>query len=442
MISVGRVDMIPITSIKIGSRARQDLGDLQGLESSMKESGLAQPLAVKSLGNDEYLLLAGERRYTVLLANQVSHVPVRIYEEDLTELEMKIIEKAENFHRKDMEYHELDALILEIHRLEQKEKGAAAPGPGHEAGHTLSDTGEVFGITGASVSTAIRRAEAREVFPELFENCKTQKDASKVLKRMDEAVVKDAIARRIDRDKVGKSTVAKLANSYITGDFFEGVKKIPNSVMHIVEVDSPYAIDLKGVKKGKLVSEDYNEIDPSDYRDFIARVLKECYRVMTDHSWLIWWFGPEPWFETVYNEIINAGFKSTRLVGIWTKPSAQSMSPETRLANSYETFFYAWKGTPVLNKAGRSNIFNFSPVPPQNKTHPTEKPIELMEEIYNTFAFPGSRILIPFLGSGAGLISAYKLGMTGLGFELSKGYRDSFLVRVNSLGEITPSQEV
>ena len=101
-----------------------------------------------------------------------------------------------------------------------------------------------------------------------------------------------------------------------------------------------------------------------------------------------------------------------------------------RLANTYESFYYAWKGQPALNKAGHGNEFNAPPVPPQQKTHPTERPVELMSEIYTTFAFPGSRILIPFLGSGNGLISAHLNGMSALGFELSKGYRDSFLVKV------------
>jgi site-specific DNA-methyltransferase (adenine-specific) len=96
-------------------------------------------------------------------------------------------------------------------------------------------------------------------------------------------------------------------------------------------------------------------------------------------------------------------------------------------------FFYAWKGRPALNKPGRSNVFNFSPVSPQQKTHPTERPVDLMTEIYDTFAFTGSRVLIPFLGSGSGLIAADNLSMSPIGFELSKSYRDSFLVKVHNM---------
>jgi site-specific DNA-methyltransferase (adenine-specific) len=225
-------------------------------------------------------------------------------------------------------------------------------------------------------------------------------------------------------------------NNFILKDFFEGVKEIPDESMHLVEIDPPYAINLSKAKKvdgeSKYIQSDYNEIDIENYLNFLSKTFKECYRAMSEHSWLICWFGMHPWFETVYEEIISAGFSSTRLCGIWTKKTGQSKRPEMYLANAYETFFYAWKGRPALNKPGRSNIFDFSPVTPQNKVHPTERPIELMMEIYDTFAFPGSRILIPFLGSGSGLIAASKLGMAGVGFELSKGYRDSFLLRVNS----------
>ncbi len=103
------------------------------------------------------------------------------------------------------------------------------------------------------------------------------------------------------------------------------------------------------------------------------------------------------------------------------------------LASSYESLFYAWKGRPAIAKQGRSNEFRFDPIPHQQKVHPTERPIELMKEIYETFAFPGSRVGIPFLGSGSGLFAAKQAGMNGIGFELSKAYRDSFLVRVNNM---------
>ena len=434
-INVGSVAMVSIDSISVGERARKEMGNLNDMELSLKESGLITPLAVKLNADGSYQLLAGERRFRILQKNQVPVVPVRVYEDELSEFEMLVIEKSENFFRKDFEYWEYDKLVADIHRLQQAEYGVKAPGPGH-AGWTVEDTGNMVGVTKGHASVAIKRNEAREAFPELFVNCKTQQDATKLLKKLDEAAVKHVMAAKIESSPT-TSRLSQLSKMYIVKDFFAGVKEIPDSIIHLVEIDPPYAIDLHGQKKSDgescYVAEDYNEMPAEYYPELMSKVFKECYRVMADHSWLICWFAPEPHFETIYKSLIAAGFATTRMVGIWTKPSGQSMRPEIHLANSYEMFFYAWKGRPAMNKMGRRNIFDNPPVPVNQKTHPTERPVELMKDIYETFAFPGSRVLIPFLGSGNGLIAAHSLGMSPIGFDLSKGYRDSFLVKVHSM---------
>ena len=447
-ISVGRVGMIPTSSVIIAEdRAREDMGDLNALELNMKESGLISPLAVKDLKDGTFLLLAGERRYAVLIRNQVSEIPVRIYDQPLSDLQMKIIEKSENFFRKDMEYWELDKLTLEIHRMQQELHGAvSAPGPGSE-GWSMGDTADmVGGVSKATISLAVKRAELREACPEVFEGCKTAADALKMIKKMDEAIVKQVIAKQVEtKNENTGSVLSLLAKSYIIESCFEGIKKIPAGVFHLVEIDPPYAIKIMEQKKtegeSQYQKEDYNEVPAEVYMDGDSKgnwkgmkyLFKECYRVMTEHSWLLCWFGPEPWFEVMYKAIKGAGFETTRMCPIWVKPSGQTKNPEIKLPNAYEMFFYAWKGRPAIARQRGGNTFVYSPVPPQQKSHPTERPLEMMRDIYETFAFQGSRVLIPFLGSGSGLIAAHQLGMTGIGFELTKAYRDSFLVKANSM---------
>lgn len=432
--NVGKVAMVDISAIEIGERARQEMGDLQGLEESMNKSGLIAPLAVKETNNGNYFLLAGERRISVLLKNKVESIPVRIYPSDISDVEIKTIELAENFFRKDFESYEYDNLVRETHSLQQEIHGEKISTLADAPGWGMKETAEMIGKSKGSVSSAIKRADARDAFPELFTKCKTQKDAIKVLDKLNEAVIKEALAKKIEQESIAPNK-QQLMNNFVLRDFFEGVKEIPNESMHLVEIDPPYAINIDGSGKGSSAKKDYaygstyNEVSKGDYPSFIQRLLASVYEKMAEHSWLIFWFAPEPWLEFIYNSIIEAGFNTHRMCGIWTKSSGQSKRPEIHLANSYEMFFYAWKGRPALAKPGRGNIFNFPPVPAQYKTHPTERPVELMKEVYETFAFPGSRVLIPFLGSGNGLIAAQELGMAGTGFELSKEYRDSFLVK-------------
>ena len=430
---IGKVAMISISDIEIGDRAREEMGDLEGLEVSMKQSGLIQPLAVKEhTGKKPYYLLAGERRFGVLFKNGVTEIPVRVYPHLMTALEMRSIELAENFYRKDFEWWEHDKLVKDMHSLQQEIHGEKVSTLADAEGWGMKETGEAIGKTKGSVSTAIKRADAREAFPELFKGCKTASDASKVLGKLEETVIKDALAKKIEAEKV-EPNKQQLMNGFILKNFFEGVKEIPKGIIHLVEIDPPYAVDLPSVKKGYTYGDSYNEISKEDYPDFMQRTFKACHEAMAEHAWLLCWYAPEPWANDIYNWIIGAGFDTHRMDIKWVKPSGQCNRPERNMANSYESCFYAWKGRPAIASPGRKNWTDIPQVPAQHKTHPTERPIELTTWLYETFAFPGSRVLIPYLGSGNGLISAQQLGMSGTGFELTKSYRDSFLVKAYSI---------
>ncbi len=434
MIDVGEVRMVQPAEIEVGERTREEMGDLEGLEDNMKQSGLISPLAVKRHGKG-YFLLAGERRFRVLLKNKAPVIPVRIYSEDITHIEIANIELAENFHRKDFSWHEHDSLVRRIHLMQQKIHGEKISTLADAPGWGMKETGKLTGKEKGTVSTAIKRAEARDAFPELFEKCKTQQDASKVLKKLDEEIVKDVLIQKIASQKISTDKEA-LMKSYILRDFFEFREELPNEYFHLTEIDPPYAINIDGSKEGSSAKKDYaygdsyNEISVKDYPAFMIRTLEACYKKMAEHSWLLCWYAPEPWQEDIYDWIIGAGFNTHRMDIKWIKPGGQSKRPEIHMANSYESCYYAWKGRPAIASPGRKNWTDIKPVPSQLKTHPTERPIELTTWLYETFAWPGSRILIPFLGSGNGLLSAKELGMTAIGTDLTKSYRDSFLVKV------------
>jgi ParB family chromosome partitioning protein len=210
--NVGKVAMVDMSTIEIGERAREEMGDLDGLEESMKQSGLIAPLAVKELNDENYLLLAGERRLSVLLKNKVEIVPVRIYPNDITDLEIKTIELAENLHRKDFEFWEHDNLVRETHKLQQEIHGEKISTLADASGWGLKETGEMIGKSKGAISTAIKRADARDAFPGIFDKCKTQKDASKILDKMSEAVIKDVLAKKIEQESIAPNKQQLMNN--------------------------------------------------------------------------------------------------------------------------------------------------------------------------------------------------------------------------------------
>ena len=79
---------------------RKDMGDIEGLQLSIQEHGIVQPLVVSPLENNRFRLVAGERRFTAARALNLVTVPTIVRTvQDHQRLELQIIE---NLHRKDL----------------------------------------------------------------------------------------------------------------------------------------------------------------------------------------------------------------------------------------------------------------------------------------------------------------------------------------------------
>lgn len=434
---LGKLDFIKATNIELGDRRREDYGDIEDLAQSISERGLIHPIAVQSDdGNPPYRLAAGGRRFMACILLGMEDIACRIYDHPLTELELRSIELLENIDRKDLSFVEECRLKKDIHDLQVEIHGEKISTSPDADGWSKRDTAGLLHKSIGGTVEDIKLAEAIISMPQLeLDKCKNKREAMKVLGKTEETLIRHELAKRAD--EVLDKSDRKLANYYFVGDFLEKVKDLPDKVFDLVEMDPPYGIKLQSIKKGNLSykshhGDSYNEIGADVYMNFINDSLKECYRVMNDHSWLIMWFGPEPWFEPIFNTIIDVGFKCRRLTAIWKKGNSpgQCLQPSIYLESSIENFFYAYKGDANIVKQGRSCVFDFSAILPNSKVHPTERPIELMEEILSTFTWEGSRILVPFAGSGNTLIAADNLKMFPIGFDLSSDYKDGFTTKL------------
>jgi DNA modification methylase len=145
---------------------------------------------------------------------------------------------------------------------------------------------------------------------------------------------------------------------------------------------------------------------------------------------MTFWFGIQ-WYEPLKDILEKAGWKLDIVPGIWyAQGAAQTMQPDVLLGKNYEAFFICRKGKPILNKRGRSNVFDFKKLNPDKKIHPTEKPLDLMLEIIDTFCPPHGDVLVPFLGSGVDLMACLKTNRKCLGFDLNDEVKKRFLLKV------------
>jgi ParB/RepB/Spo0J family partition protein len=435
--------VVPIDKIQVGERFRNEYGDIDFLAASLKKEGIIQPLAVKDNGDGSYILLAGGRRIKAAIQAEIKEVPIRVFPNNLNDLEMLNIELMENVARKDLSWAEAATLKSKIYEVQKALHGGEKTSTAQDApGFSKRDLAAMLGLSVGNVVDDINLAKALDVFPQLKE-ADTKSDAQKMLRRLQEELVLQEIAKREQAKTAGTPTeVVKqgMIDSYIIKDFFEGVKTIPYSSIDIVEIDPPYAIGLgdTSIKKSddslQGVTKDYNEVKADQYLDFMQNLASSCYKVMSDNSWLICWFAQEPWFEPLYQTFITAGLKGNRIPGIWYKQNSpgQCNHPDIYMANSYETFFYFRKGNPAISRQGRSNVFMYKPVGAGQKVHPTERPIEMIQEVLQVFGWAGARVLVPFLGSGNTLLAANNLSMPAFGYDLSEQYKNAYILSVTS----------
>lgn len=438
-----------------GERGRQDYGDLEALKASIQNYGVIQSFSVQELEDGKLLLIAGGRRFRACKELGITEVPVRIYKGKLSDTDVKEMEIEENFRRKDLTWQEEVAMKQKLHELKT---GKAASGQGvvmpdgriDRSGWNIQKTAELTGSSRSAVHRDLKLASALERLPELAQ-AKSKAEAEKKLEKLEEQLILAELAKRAEAansETTGEGEVApsmwrkRLMDYYCIGNFFEKVSNIRNETIDFCEVDPPFGIDYARGKKfadeGNRDTEDYNEIPAKDYENFLDSTFQECYRVLKKDSWMICWFAMEPWFETVYQSIKKNGFKVTRLAAIWAKTDGtpgQTKSPESMLGSKCEFFFYARKGNATINRAGRSNLYLYPTIPMGTRVHPTEKPIELIQDVLDTFCLPGSTILVPFLGSGNTILAASNLNMTAFGFDLSTNYRNAYIRKVSLVKE-------
>jgi site-specific DNA-methyltransferase (adenine-specific) len=425
--------------IVIGTRFRSDHELDEEFLESIKEKGILQPVTVDQHWN----LVAGGRRVHAAI-----HLGITIpYIQRVTdgELDLRECELIENAFRKDFNWIDRNRLVNKIHELMEER---------HGGNWSQRKSADLLNKSVGGINRHLALNKAIGHFPDLAK-CKTEDEAVKLFRRLSEKVVvkdlvKQSTARTAEQETdtetddeegrkpnvpLGVQLALRANNHYRIGDALAEIEAIAaeNRVVNatFVEVDPPYGIDLTQQKKGDVHTlGEYNEVESNAYPAFLKRLLSGIHKITPPDMRMVFWFGVE-WYDVLRKALDEVGFKYDFIPGLWVKPTGQTAAPDLYLARSYETFLVCWKGQGIpLHKRGRSNVFAFNPTAHTSKYHPTQRPDDLMDEILTTFSWPGSLVMVPFLGSGATLRAAYRCGMQAFGWDLSEQYKEGFLAAV------------
>lgn len=482
-------------SIVLDDRTRKRLNGIEELASAIKEVGLLNPPSIVRLKNptasgEKYLLAAGARRLTALrlLAEKSDgswEIPVRILPNN-DAYTVALVEGIENNQRSDFTPLEQIQHNAKMHRLLTEKYGAAIPGTG--IGQSLSKTAELLRTSVAQLSKDIKLVSQMEILPEevkesllrsptradlektvntLLDRAETTCVAAtletsgkaaalniaspKALKQAEKAAATAAATETSRANSINKpagsvareNRVPQISEAYRiypktetleeSGVFKFLYKDVEALSCDFIEIDPPYGINLKEVKKsetGGTAAMDYVDVDESVYPAFMEKVAQGAARVMKPNTWGIVWFA-ERWQSTICDIFEKIGFAVSKTPAIWYKNvPGQTNNPKYILGSAYEAFFYFRKGTVELASMGHSNVFVHTPVS-SGKIHPAERPASLIRELLTTFLGASAvkrRIVVPFCGSGRTLIESMRMGHDCIGCDIIPEYRSRYIV--------------
>lgn len=171
-------------------------------------------------------------------------------------------------------------------------------------------------------------------------------------------------------------------------------------------------------RQGKLFK--HNEIKFSEWLPEIYRVLKDnthCYIYISARN-----------LKELQVECEKVGFKFQQLI-VWKK---NNVTPNKFYLNNYELILMLRKGkAKFIKNMGTKNLIEINNV--RNRTHPTEKPIELNEILIENSSNENELILDPFMGTGSCGVACKYLNRKFIGIEIDEKYYEIAKARIESI---------
>lgn len=183
------------------------------------------------------------------------------------------------------------------------------------------------------------------------------------------------------------------------GDCLPYLESLPDKAFDVVVTDPPYGIGLENIVAGRRVDRAVSGDFVWDEGRVSPNVVAEMIRVS-------------------HHQIIFGGNYYADLLApspgwiVWDKNQGLRFSDCELAWTSYKRalrmFRWTWSG------AVRQQ--------PEQRYHPTQKPLALMKWVLENYTEPGMTVLDPFCGSGTTGVACIQMGRVFTGIEMDAGY--------------------
>ena len=218
----------------------------------------------------------------------------------------------------------------------------------------------------------------------------------------------------------------------IHGDCLEVMPTLGSETIDMIWTDPPYGhsnhdgdLNAQLNKHRDLENKPIANDDPEGFRVVMDGMLKEAARVLKSDCCCCCCCccgggGPKPTFAWVADRMDSKGLSFFHSV-IWDKKNP-GLGWRYRRQHEMVMISHREGGKLLWADDGQAarNIFEF--MPPRERLHPNEKPVEMPQHFIKLHAGEGDIVLDPFMGSGTTGVACAKLGRKFIGVELEERY--------------------
>jgi DNA modification methylase len=202
----------------------------------------------------------------------------------------------------------------------------------------------------------------------------------------------------------------------IQGDSVEVLPTLEKATFDLLLSDPPYGMDFKsGWSDKEKIANDKIE----DTIQLFENVLKVSVPLLKDdaHFYLFGNLDYIPQIKPIIQKYLNL-----KNILIWDR-KVIGMGDLKTYGKSFDIVYFGynkvWKD---LNGTRDRDILQFNRVDPSKNTHPTEKPIDLLEYLIKKSSNENDKILEPFAGGGSTLLACKNTNRKATGIEIEQNY--------------------
>lgn len=205
-------------------------------------------------------------------------------------------------------------------------------------------------------------------------------------------------------------------NTILNGDCIEMMRKLERSSVDFILTDPPYITRYRS-RDGRTIAND-------DNARWLKPAFNQMHRVLKYGSFCLSFYGWNK-VDVFVDAWRAAGFQIVGHV-IFRKRYASS---SRFLRYSHEQAYLLAKGNVKPPAQPICDVIDFDYT--GNRLHPTQKPVQALRPLIESFCKPGGLVLDPFCGSGSTLAAARDTHRNWLGIELNKEHFETAARRLS-----------